>query len=115
MDSPAFISTHHLDFEIGQWPFSSEFLRFRVGTVCGLWRATAKSYDILAVDNVEKGNGHFDDLLEWFEYSCRRDGKYLRILEIWNKELQKHLITKRGFQADGLNCNKHFLPEKSIV
>ena len=56
------------------------------------------SYDILAVNNQEPGNGHFEDVMEWFESSCRRDGYNLRILEVWNSEFKHHLMTKRGFE-----------------
>lgn len=60
------------------------FLRFRVGTCHGLWRSTDTSYEILAVKNREKGNGHFKEALRWFQKSCVRDGKTLRIRECWN-------------------------------
>lgn len=99
-----FKSKHNLDFEIAEWvplinmPLAKEFFRFRVGTCSGLWRSTKDSYDILAIDNKNPGNGHFDDVLEWFIQSCKRDKKVLRVLEIWNKNFKKHLIEKRGFK-----------------
>lgn len=100
----SFETTHKLDFEVAPWePIpgfmnnTENFYRFRVGTCHGLWRSTWISYDILAIDNEEKGNGHFEDVLEWFEQSCRRDKKCLRILEVMNKRFKTHLIEKRGF------------------
>ena len=69
-----------LPFEVGSEYRNSGFMKFRVGTCEGLWRASEKTYDILAVHNSEKGNGHFKEALKWFEASCRRDGKSLRFL-----------------------------------
>lgn len=96
----SFESTHKLSFEIAPW-LTQDFKRFRVGTCDGLWNATDESYDILAVTNEAPGNGHFEDVLEWFEQSCRRDKKSLRFLELWNEGLKKNLIEKRGFKDIG--------------
>src|SRR5678816_1085685 len=107
MTATEFKSTHDLPFEIAPWepligfPFAKDFMRFRVGTCSGLWQSTKDSYDILAIDNESKGNGHFEDVLEWFEQSCRRDKKAFRILEVWNEKLATHLINKRGFTYQG--------------
>lgn len=113
-----FKSTHDLSFEAAEWELSkwgmtelmgSEFKRFRIGTCSGLWQSTDKSYDILAIDNSKRGNGHFDDVLEWFENSCKRDKKHLMFLEVWNEKLMKHLIEKRGFiKVDKFNLIKSF-------
>ena len=93
-----FESTHKLDFECAPWPVTPEWIQFRIGTCHGLWMPSKGSYDILAVTNEAPGNGHFNDVLEWFEQSCRRDNYSLRILEVWNSEFKHHLITKRGFE-----------------
>jgi hypothetical protein len=107
-ETTQFESTHKLDFEVAPW-IMGDFIQFRIGTCYGLWRPTGTSYDILAIDNHKKGNGHFEDVLEWFEQSCKRDGKDLRILEVWNGKFLKHLITKRGFQHESkLNLIKKF-------
>ena len=60
------------------------FYGFRVGTCEGLWRSTPSHYEILAVVNKKRGNGHFKALLGWFEQSCRRDNKKLLMREVWN-------------------------------
>lgn len=105
----AITTKHKLDFLVADWeplpgfPIAGEFKRFRVGTCDGLWASTDFSYDILAVTNEQKGNGHFEDVLQWFYYSCIRDKKKFRILEVWNQDLKKHLIEKRGFKASGLD------------
>jgi len=95
-----FKSEHNLVFEVADWIFP-EFKRFRIGTCDGLWRSTDESYDILAVTNNSAGNGHFKDVLQWFEMSCNRDNKSLRVLEVWNDNLKSHLINKQGFQDIG--------------
>lgn len=64
----------------------------------GLYKSSPTSFDILAITNSVPGNGHFEDVLEWFYNSCRRDQKDLVILEVWNSELKRHLIHKRKFK-----------------
>ena len=106
-----FETKHKLDFEVADWvPIMgflacNNFKRFRVGTCTGLWQSTETSYDILAVENEVKGNGHFEDVLQWFENSCERDHKDFRILEVWNSRLKKHLVKKRGFKVVGKSDN----------
>jgi len=95
-----FKSTHDLPFLSCHWnnSFNTEgWQLFKIGTCNGQWIATADSYDILSVINEQPGNGHFEDVLQWFENSCKRDGKAFRILEVWNKRLAIHLVEKRGF------------------
>jgi hypothetical protein len=101
-DTLRFKSTHDLSFEVAKWELSNEFKRFRIGTCHGLWRAYHYSYDILAIDNDQPGNGHFEDVLEWFENSCKRDIKALRMLEVGNKRFAKHLIEKRDFVRESM-------------
>lgn len=99
---------HNLDFEVAKW-ITPDFMCFRIGTCEGLWAGNDKYYDILAVTNKQPGNGHFNDVLQWFEHSCKRDKKAFRILELWNKDLKKHLLTKRGFSKLGKdNLIKYF-------
>lgn len=102
-----FISKHKLVFEVGPWdmakffPAKENYQRFRVGTVEGLFGFDDDNYYILALQNNELHNGHFDDVLEWFENSCKRDKKNLVIQEVWNPSLKLHLIKKRGFSVMG--------------
>lgn len=98
-----FKSTHNLHFEVADWEYDGQYKRFRIGTCSGLWASIPKSYGILAITNSKPNNGHFNDVLEWFENSCKRDNKTLQILEVWNKRLKKHLIEKRGFVDIGNN------------
>jgi hypothetical protein len=103
-----FKTSHNLPFEDAPWKYSDEFRRFRIGTCEGLWGSTPLTFDILAITNDVPGNGHFEDVLQWFSHSCRRDGKDLRIMEVWNKRLLKHLIEKRRFLSCGDHCIKKF-------
>jgi len=103
-----FKSTNNLDFEtaIG---VGFDTMRFRVGTCEGLFSCSDGCYNIIAVINNDSGNGHFQDVLDWFENSCKRDGRKLRIVELWNEKLMKHLIDKRGFyKIEGDNVEKIF-------
>lgn len=72
---------------------------FRVGTCHGLVVFREDSIDLLAVINNEIGNGHFTDVLEWFEFACREQKKLFRVVELWNQRLKWHLINKKGFVA----------------
>lgn len=104
-----FQSTHKLEFLACPWPRDPEWTMFKVGTCHGLFAATDHAYAILSLYNDQQGNGHFGDTMEWFENSCRRDGKGLRIMEVWNDRLYVHLIKKRGFIAqEKYNVIKHF-------
>lgn len=102
IEKTEFKSEHNLQFKVSDWIFT-EFTRFRIGTCDRLWRSTGTTYDILAVSNDSMGNGHFNDVLQWFENSCKRDNKDLQILEFWNSRLKKHLISKKGFNDIGNN------------
>lgn len=105
-------TTHDLAFLSKYWdrPYNKDgWQEFKVGTCKGLWGATEDTFDILAITNEQPGNGHLDDVMEWFEFSCRRENKSLRILEVWNKKFADHLTTKKGFIIQsGDNLIKHF-------
>jgi len=96
MEGNAIITTHNLDFLSAEDEFLGT-LNFKIGTCVGQWGSTWDSYYILTVINDQPGNGHFDDVLQWFEYSAKRDNKNLIVLELWNERLYFHLLIKRGF------------------
>src|SRR5687768_8724527 len=104
-------TTHNLDFLVAPWG-RDDWLRFKVGTCHGLWRCTSEAYEILSIVNNEPGNGHFEDVIEWFESSAKRDNKWVVFMEVWNTKLLRHLIEKRGFQRrdliDHVNAVKFF-------
>jgi len=97
-----FRTTHNLDFEASYHSLTG-CISFRVGTCYGLYDDSGTSYDIIAIFNRTPGNGHFEDVLEWFEASCKRDKRNLRIMEFFNQPFKKHLIEKRGFVPEGEN------------
>jgi len=102
------ITTHGLNFEAGPYPsfFEGEHWNsYRVGTVKGLWNSDEKDYLILSFINDKPGNGHLDDVLQWFEMSAKRDGRNLRILSLNNRRFYRHLIAKRGFKQIKGNVN----------
>lgn len=109
----AIVTTHKLDFEAKPFRIQIEGepinICFKVGTCSGLYNIAEATVDIIAIANEQKGNGHLEDVFEWFEYSCKTSKRNLRILELMNKKFEKHLITKRGFQKQGaVNVIKYF-------
>lgn len=119
-------TVHNLDFEIARWnsPFKElmdevgafisdkgdypeiEWLLFRVGTCHGQWRQTPEAYEILSIVNEDPGNGHLNDVFQWFEFACKKSKKPLRVLSFLNKSFAESLIRKRGFKPDGDNVEK---------
>jgi hypothetical protein len=88
-----------LEFFSRYWdsPFNQDgWQEFRVGSCRGQWRSTPDSYELNGIKNNTPGNGHFREVMLWFEASCKRDKKYLRIRNVWNKELAGKLV-RRGF------------------
>ena len=92
-----FQSTHNLQFLARQWRIDPEYTQFKIGTCDGIYRYIEDTIEILAIKNNSPGNGHFEDVLEWFYNSCKRDGKHLQFSEILNPKFLKHLKEKRGF------------------
>jgi len=96
-----FVTTHQLQFLVRPLPpimgGDDGWMEFKVGTVTGQWKDTSENYVILSFNNRCKGNGHLDDVFEWFEHSCKRDNRNLLIEEIINPHFYKHLTDKRGF------------------
>lgn len=92
-------TTHNLDFEACPWFRNPTIQLFRIGTCEGQWLSTDDAFVIISILNKNPGNGHLDDVFEWFEYSCKRDKKALMIMEFMNDRFKKHCIEKRGFTA----------------
>lgn len=63
-----FKSEHDLQFESCRYLLQVndgyEWQKFRIGTCEGLWCDAGASYNILAIDNSQPGNGHFNDVLQ---------------------------------------------------
>ncbi len=98
---------HNLDFLVAEHKIHG--LMFKIGTCHGQWGHTEDSYYILSIVNNSPGNGHLEDVFQWFENSCKREGVNLLILSCFNEEFYKHLINKKGFVAvDDENVIKIF-------
>lgn len=98
------ITTHSLDFLSCDWPRDPNIQMFKIGSCEGLWYCHEETYVILSVINDEPGNGHFDDVFEWFEFSAKRDGYRLMVQHIMNSRFYHHLTSKRGFVPHGKEC-----------
>jgi hypothetical protein len=96
--SVEFKSTNNLLFETAPF-YHPSATRFRVGTCDGIYSCESNKYIIIGVTNHEQGNGHLQDVFDWFENSCKRDKKDLMVAELMNDGFKKHLIEKRGFTA----------------
>ncbi len=119
----AVVTTHKLDFEVSDSPYVKCFpdwakldhKLFRVGTCDGQWTSTEDSFVIISIANRKPGNGHLNDVFEWFEWSCRTAGKNLLVVELLNDSFYRHLIKKRGFvplDKEKMNCIKIFNKKK---
>ena len=105
-----FVSSHKLDFEVADWHGCDDIKLYRIGTCEGQYTWAPGYYAIVSVINKKPGNGHLDDVFEWFENSCRRDKKALMVLELMNPRFYQHLVEKRGFvPAGGDNLIKTFI------
>ncbi len=99
------ISTHNLDFEVFEYdkkfPDGYYWQRFKVGTTEGFFTTNINDYTVYSIYNKESGNGHLEDLLEWFNYMGETNKKDLIFLDAFNRRFKKHLIEKRGFEEFG--------------
>lgn len=72
------------------------FCKFRVGTCHGLYRVVNDAFEILAVVNTKKGNGHFRQAMHYFEHSAKTGKVMVRVLECWNPWLS-YKLRKHGY------------------
>ena len=106
-----FKSTNNLEFLHRPWLIANVLLpeskvyEYKIGTVRGLYRFDDKNKYLIinSVINDNPGNGHFKDLIEWFEFSCRNCKYDLVFEEILNSRL-KDILTHYGFEI--LDNNK---------
>jgi len=111
-----FVSAHALRFFSRKWDnplFDIEedvehWDEYNVGTCIGQWRVTDKAVEILSFLNTERGNGHFEDVMQWFEFIAKAAQRPIVIYEVWNEQLRRHLTEKRGFVlTNGNEYHKH--------
>lgn len=102
-----FQSTNNLEFFSRPYPQKIEdgydWQQYKIGTVDGLWCHKNDSYIILTFNNTDKNNGHFTDVMEWFQYSCKRDKINFKILEVMNPDFKNHLQSNWNFVPCGKN------------
>jgi len=101
---------HKLAFYSRPWrdhPFIEEF---KIGTCNGQWQYGITGLEIISIINNVPGNGHLEDVFQWFEYAAARDKKPLIIREFFNDRFKTHSISKRLFRPiKGTdNVVKHF-------
>lgn len=80
----------------------NEFLRVnrtdvRVGSCMAVVDYTTPYNTLIFVANRQPGNGDFARLMDYLEAEAKNDDRPLEVVEIWNKRLRRHLITKRGY------------------
>lgn len=95
-----FKSPHKLKFKtaphlIGGAPTGME--KFIVGTCHGLWVQHNLSVDMWAVINEKPGNGHMDDVIEWFFQIAKAGNVPIRVMDISNKTFYDELVEKWKF------------------
>lgn len=89
---------HNLDFEAVPWPRNPFIIVFRVGTCHGQYDMDDKQLRLISVINESQGNGHLEDVFEWFEYASKVNELDFIICEFFNERFKRHCIEKRGFR-----------------
>jgi len=84
--------------EVG--PADPEILQYRFGEVHGILCHSAglEALTIIAVNNNVPGNGDFAKLMAMLEGVAHAAGHPLAVASIWNDDLRRHLIKKRGYK-----------------
>lgn len=111
-----FKSTHDLKFESRPWklgvelskliPGSDKIMEFKVGTCNGQWFTddNRNCFVILSIINHSPGNGHTDDIFEWFENSCKSYKYDLVVEKLMNQKFKMKLLSNgfEEFQKDSV-------------
>lgn len=94
---PKFRSTHGLKFKTMPHIIAGAFTgaeRFEIGTVHGIWNVSTFSVDVFACINDEPGNGHMDDVFEWFFSIATERGLPVRVTNVSSEDFRQQLIDK---------------------
>lgn len=99
------ITTHKLDFEACPWHRDPRVTAWRVGTCHGQYEFVKGVLVLISIHNNEPGNGHLEDVFQWFEGTVKKHGNgVLIIAEFMNDKFKKHCIEKRGYKpVEGTN------------
>jgi len=107
---------HNLDFLAAPWHRDKRVMAFKVGTCHGQYAFIEGKLSLISVINEVPGNGHLDDVFEWFEYAARVQGVDLVITEFFNDRFKEHCLKKRGFSSYGKNdVIKRFSKVKEVA
>ena len=90
-------TTHDLDFEACPWPRDKSIMLFKIGSCHGQYVFSDMGLEIISIINNTPGNGHLNDVFEWFEYAAKAQGLKLIIREFFNARFKMHCILKRGY------------------
>lgn len=91
---------HHLDFLAADYPgpFNDHSQKaYKIGTCNGLYKIDGKFMILIAINNDNPGNGHLNDVFQWFEWAAKEAGMPLMIVAFMNERFYNHCINKRGF------------------
>lgn len=94
----AITTKHNLDFLATHWHRDPRVMVYKVGTCSGQYQFIDGKLVLISVINDQPGNGHLDDVFEWFEFAARSQHVPLVIAEFFNDRFKKHCIDKRGFK-----------------
>lgn len=111
-----FKSTHNLNFLSRPWGLgliiSPEIgmNEFKIGDIHGLYRFDNKNKYLIinSVINDNPGNGHFSDLIEWFEYSSKIHKYDLVFEEIFSVKLTNILYHYKFEKLDNRRMIKRY-------
>lgn len=77
--------------------------QFRFGTCHGLFRHSERWFEIMAVDNMVKGNLHYGYMLDHLERTAATTGQGIRIHDIGNKNMRDFLLDRHGYRLETRN------------
>jgi N-acetylglutamate synthase-like GNAT family acetyltransferase len=102
----AITTKHALDFMAMPWyndlvPNNDGIMVFEVGTCHGQYLVSKEGLEIISITNDMPGNGHLEDVFEWFEFAAKQQGIDLYIRAFLNPQFKIHCIEKRGFRKFG--------------
>lgn len=83
----------------------TSYTKLQVGTCHGLVDLQGSIVRLIAVANDEPHNGDFQKFMDNLEHR----GKNIVVEELWNKNLRRHLIEKRGYKPCKKNGNKRVI------
>lgn len=101
MNKDLYMNITHMNLPYDE---DSNWMSFNMGTCRGMFGITEHAYQIFGIGNSEPGNGHFDEVLGWFERNCARKNKDLVFEHFINEPFMTHLIEKRGYKPMSRTC-----------